>query len=385
MYYVYRLGKKYESDRLICLPYPDRDEPHPICFLKHTSQASILKMLDSLSSYADLAMTSIFPKAFTTVDYAITIPFDIQRLSYFSLLRAKTLWQTKARWCWFEKASKEDDDAGTTLGTLRFLPYEVRQQIFEIVLEDHIVELEERFEQEKFIYNGRGKITDGMNRRMLLNKFMNRRSCSKRDKFPEVSDLRSYILVSHATEKLPTGLRFASLTIRQEFDDLFLLFLSRRTFCFTCPLTIHRFLSQLSSVQQRQLKHVHLSMLTYWACSPDTQKHRALWMTACERLPPGLKSVELQLPCPLRHITFFLPKRWGILLGDQAENQLRRLAMGFLHAVSKKISRALPQAVISWTGREKLGKEDSALLDAGIAELETWSEDWYTYVDGQNV
>ena len=103
-------------------------------------------MLDSLSSFTALAspITSIFPKTSTTVDYAITVPFDIHSLWCFSPLKARTLWQTKARWCWFDKARKDDIDAGTRYGTLRLLPYEIRQQIFQIVLEDYFEEVEER-------------------------------------------------------------------------------------------------------------------------------------------------------------------------------------------------------------------------------------------------
>ena len=347
-------------------------------------------MLDSLSSYAALAMTRIFPKVFTTADYEITVPFDIRCLSYFSTLRAKTLWRTKTRWCWFDKASKEDDDAGTRLGTLRFLPYEIRQQIFEIVLEDHFVEVEDylRYEaprwpegdpEDEVEVEDNGPFLD---RLMLQIRFWARHCSCERDRIPNVFDLRSYFVVDCRTEKLPMGLRLASKSIQQEFDRIFL---SRRTFQFTCPFTINRFLDQLSPIQQRQLKRLNIDMFVWWGCSSARLTPRDQWMRAFERLPPGLQSVELRSPRPLNDVLRFWTEKAGPAPPGPAEDRAKIFAMGLLDAACKKITRASPRAVITWIGREKLGTEDNALLDAGLAELEPWSEEWHTYIDGQNV
>lgn len=67
----------------------------------------------------------------------MTLPSEIRSLSYFSPLKRRTLKRTEERWCWFDQARKDDREAGTRLGTLRFLPYEVREQIFKIALEDY--------------------------------------------------------------------------------------------------------------------------------------------------------------------------------------------------------------------------------------------------------
>ncbi|KAL8826291.1 MAG: hypothetical protein Q9191_003886 [Dirinaria sp. TL-2023a] len=42
----------------------------------------------------------------------------------------KVLKQTKKRWAWFSKARKRDDELNSRLGTLKYLPYEIRQQIY---------------------------------------------------------------------------------------------------------------------------------------------------------------------------------------------------------------------------------------------------------------
>ena len=314
-------------------------------------------MLDSLSSYTDLAspMTSMYKKLqkiFTITDYAITVPFDIKNLSYFSLLKAKTLRQTKARWCWFDKASKDDKDAGTRLGTLRFLPYEIRQQIFQIVLEDYFDEVEVKLEHQLYLFN-QGRYPVGrVHRPMLKVMFEGRHCCCERE-VPNVFDLRSYFDVWQATERHPMSLRLASLSIQSEFDSNFL---ARNTFHFTCPFTLHGFLDQLSPFQQRQLKHLSLAMFQYWVCYSNPLVCGDQWMAACQRLPPGLISVEMKSPYRLRDVPAF----WTY----------RSLATELLEPLCKKISQASPRAKISWTGRENLYEEDYAVLDAVLAELE---------------
>ena len=341
-------------------------------------------MLDSLSSYTDLAspMTSMFQNIFTTADYAITVPFDIKSLSYFSWLKLKTLRQTKARWCWFDKASKDDKDAGTRLGTLRFLPYEIRQQIFQIVLEDYFDEVEEQVVQQMSIFNTGRPYDACVNRSMLKIEFEARHCSCRRDKVPNVFDLRSYFGVRRATERPPMSLRLASPSIQPEFDCVLL---SCRTFQFTCPFTLHRFLDQLSPFQQRQLKRLRLCMFQYWVCATDSLTHRDQWMTACQRLPPGLKSVEMQSPYRLIDVPAFWKNQSKSFYLGQANNKVNRLAMELLEALCNKVSRASPRAVISWTDREHIGKEDYAILAAGLAELEPWSEEWHTWMDGWNV
>ena len=367
---------------MICLLYPDRDTP-PNSFPQTYISSKHPNMLDSLSSYTDLAslMSSMFQQIFTTADYAITVPFDIKSLSYFSLLKAKTLRQTKARWCWFDKASKNDKDAGTRLGTLRFLPYEIRQQIFQIVLEEYFDEVEEQLGQQnsiltRWMYRYIGSVS----RSRLQIHFEGLHCCCERDKVPNIFDLRSYFGVRQTNERLPMSLRLASPSIQPEFDCVFL---SRSTFHFTCPFTLHQFLDQLSPFQQSQLKCMKLSMFQYWRCYSDALTHRDQWMAACQRLPRELKSVEIEPPYRLEDVPAFWKKRSPrFYFGPPNNANIRRIAIELLEPLCKKVSRASPRAVISWTRDEELAREDHAALDAVLAELEPWSVEWHTWMDG---
>lgn len=230
----------------------------------------------------------------------------MKSLSYFSPVKARVSWQTRARWCWFGKASKDDEEAGTRLGTLRFLPFEVRQQILKIVLEGCFDEVKEQTKQEKFIYNiGRYPLRGDLDRSELHTVFQCRHRSCKRDKVPDIFDLRFYFGVTGVErdlERPPINLRFASTSIRTEFDRAFL---ARRNFRFTCPFTLQEFLDKLSLFPLRQLKSLKLSMFEHWACYSDSLTRRDQWMTAYQRLPSGLKSVEIQAPYRLIDVPAF--------------------------------------------------------------------------------
>ena len=126
-------------------------------------------------------------------------------------------------------------------------------------------------------------------------------------------------------------------------------------------------------------------MFEYWLCAPNALTRRNQWTAACQRLPPGLRSVEMQQPHHLRNV----PGCWtnpSYFNSDQADGEVKRLAAELLDALYKEISRASPQAVIPWTRREDfyICEEDYAVLNSGLAELEPWSEEWLTYMDERN-
>ena len=75
-------------------------------------------------------------KTATTKDkYANTLLFNTTKAPW--MLVVKTIERTKQQWEWFTQAKELDVQRDTTLGTLRYLPFEIRQQIHELVLDDH--------------------------------------------------------------------------------------------------------------------------------------------------------------------------------------------------------------------------------------------------------
>ena len=60
-----------------------------------------------------------------------TLPFCASEQS--KTLRAALLERTKQRWAWFTDAEDQDRERGTHLGTLGYLPWEIRQEVFKDV------------------------------------------------------------------------------------------------------------------------------------------------------------------------------------------------------------------------------------------------------------
>lgn len=64
--------------------------------------------------------------------FAVTLPFKQQDVS--RNLFEHAIDQARRRWAWFTKSRELDAGRGTEFGTLGYLPWEIRQQIFEVVL-----------------------------------------------------------------------------------------------------------------------------------------------------------------------------------------------------------------------------------------------------------
>ena len=72
-------------------------------------------------------MLPIGPIIPSNVVLAKTLPFDTYEVP--DELQVM-LERTKQRWAWFSKAEDHDKERGTQLGTLGYLPWEIRQKIF---------------------------------------------------------------------------------------------------------------------------------------------------------------------------------------------------------------------------------------------------------------
>lgn len=290
----------------------------------------------------------------------MTIPFDLEGPSCSSLRKARVLRQTELRRCWFNEASKDDKQANTRLGTLRFLPYEIRQQIFKIVLEDYVDE----YNLQRKWYGDTWLRAEGLTKWQLSYEGW---YCRCGNAEHDVFTLASYSHITQYDKRAPLNLRFASESLEQEFDRVFL---ASNTFEFNSPASLERFMGMLSPLQQRQLKCIKLHTFGdgYWVYSSDMQKLFKAWMAVCERLPPGLISVQFILS----------HQRWWrvSLRGYWAGNRRDRGFVDGFGLLSKKVSRACPRAQISLTGREEMCKEVNDVLDAMLQELEPWSKEW---------
>ena len=337
-------------------------------------------------------MAPVFHKRQVTLhkpDFAMTVPFDFEKFSHSSELEAMVLRKTERRWCWFEEASKEDKEARTRLGTLRNLPYEIRQQIFKIVLKDYYEDYDRQIKEEELSCSGVEYHDLGFLNTWRLEYELQSCRCGQ-SQGPEncgVFDLGSYRRGNQDTEIVPLSLRFASSSIKLEFDRVFL---ASNTFKFKCPASLGRFLDQLSPYQQRQLKSFTLGIFGYCSCCPDPVKFCKEWMAVCYRLPPGLKSVEFGFSACCEKLRGTRGMRGGLKAFWGENRRLRQLckakAIGLAATVvvvlSKQVWRASSGAKVLISGPEELCEEDCNDLHVVLHELEPWRTERHDWKDG---
>ncbi|CAF9907881.1 MAG: hypothetical protein ALECFALPRED_004029 [Alectoria fallacina] len=268
-------------------------------------------------------------------------------------------------WSWFEKARKDDEEANTRLGTLGYLPYEIRQQILKFVLADYYDKYNRRGRQLRIAstYSFSGNLT----------------MCKQNEECETtgVFDLSSYSRSGTKMDRAPLSLRSVSPSIKLECGCILL---TSITFVSTCPASLARFLDQLSPLQQGQLRSLRIHLFGCSICSRDRVKLCNIWVAVCQRLPTGLTSVEFG---------------WTNLGGRRRESRMEdgrlrrlseteefRLAAGMFGVLSKQVWRASSRAKISMTGREGLYKGECNVLDDALDELEPWSREWHEWKDG---
>ena len=181
-----------------------------------------------------------------------TLPFDplyVRRNRTEEVLR-----RTVKRWGWFDKAQKTEP----TLGTLTYLPPEIRRSIWEMALHcERTLSAEGLWEYENV-------------------------NCSP-------FNLSAYYFGfgrRRFRQDRPTELRLVSSSVRAEFDDIFL---SKRTFRFNRPENLDAFVKQLS---RYQLSRLHSFEIGLSVCLTSSL---GVWLESMARLPCGLQLIHFRI------------------------------------------------------------------------------------------
>lgn len=158
---------------------------------------------------------------------------------FFSQYHKKIVKHSQKQSAWSSKARTLDAKLGTRLGTLVYLPFEIRQQIFKHVFDNYYPGEDGRYAQvpETFDYLGRTKEN-------LCDQLLEDHPTGG------IFELDSYRLISEIA--FVVSLRLASPTLKDEFEHFFL---HNNVFKFLCPRRLSEFLSQLSSLHRAQRRH----------------------------------------------------------------------------------------------------------------------------------
>lgn len=185
-----------------------------------------------------------------------TLPFD--QLYARRYKTEEALERTGKRWAWFEEALKTDP----TLGTLNYLPLEIRHRIWQMVLQfDDTLSVDGLWEYDHSLgapFN-LSAYYFGFGRRRFL-------------------------------EANANALRLVSSSVRTESDDVFL---SMRTFRFNRPESLNAFVGHLTHHQLSRLRSIAVGLLVCTSTSME------VWLDPLTRLPPSLQDIHFRIyPAP---------------------------------------------------------------------------------------
>ena len=234
----------------------------------------------------------------------MTLPFDPRKPAIKDL--ARIIDTTKARWqCWYAPAAVLGKGGRPSLGTLSYLPPEIRDIIYSAVLES-------MFDDYKWTCN------------------------------PEVMYLPRYYPGMDFGERW-VNLGNASFRLIVELEHLLL---SKATLAFTCLAGFAHFFSTRPPRQEERhgrVQRISVRMLTY--CKHcDVEEDCETWSKAIEAMPTSLDA--------LQSITLYVgeikyPTRAG---EEMTEPELEEEVVETLKALSKQMKRKVPHAEVAVLG-----------------------------------
>ena len=191
---------------------------------------------------------------------------------------------------WYAKARKLDLQRGTRLGTLGYLPWEVRRHIWALLIERGISwpyvarlnngNLFHFFASRPVPYNSFANPNSNKNSKVIEIEYQNHN-----DNRTRVSYLFRF--------------RNVSLTVKYEFDAMLF---STRILHFNCPYSLRRFIAQLSPFQRRHFFHLSINLFTRCRCCPpyyfgheDLYISANKWLIPLISLPLGLRNVFVDI------------------------------------------------------------------------------------------
>ena len=314
----------------------------------------------------------------------MTLPFSKKDVSL--RLWRETIERTQQRWIWFSKARQLDHMLGERLGTLVYLPQEIRDQIFLLVIDSPFDELERERERHRYVYGRESRICHRKNTdtptRWRLDYEASTSAFHKTPTNLDVFELQSYHSRRshswHPIRRMPLHLTSPSTKVDFEY-----LFLRCTTFKFNCPRMLGRLLDQLSPYQQSILQHIAIGIHDYCSCCKNYQSYQG-WMSVCTRLPSSLRLVTFELGPDVHseyHLRGSLPrwKRGGHHHSrGRAEIKMINRVAELVEVLSKRIVRHAPKTQIAMSGVDQtdyfgqrhLLQVDHDLLNAAIGELE---------------
>lgn len=200
---------------------------------------------------------------------------------------------------WLTKAAATNRELKTQLGTLVFLPWDVRENIYQLLIKAYLQDLlSDNLFHDKKTQKTHYRAFERGGRCLSY-----RLDCTwsghppNEEKFP-IFELASYSTrfetsYLHLGRPMiwyqPIRARFASPTLQDEFDRVYL---STFTFVFTCPFSFSMFIARLSFKQQQYLRSIEFEVCNRRRCHPHELDWEA-WVSAFEAVASKLDSLAM--------------------------------------------------------------------------------------------
>ena len=187
---------------------------------------------------------------------------------------------------WYSNSRKLDLQRRTRLGTLGYLPLEVRRHIWGL-----LIERATNWPCVARINNG-NLFPYFVRRPVVYGDFADPRYSHKNSKVLEI-EYNSYGWVSVFL------FRNGSLTVEYEFDAVLF---STHILHFNCPYFLSKFIAQLSPFQRRHFFHLSINLYTRCGCcllgyNSDNPAYKSAdhWLRPFMLLPPGLRNIFVDI------------------------------------------------------------------------------------------
>lgn len=238
---------------------------------------------------------------------------------------AQALRQTKKRWSWFVQAKTRDNEQHTSLGTLGYLPLEIRVKIYALVLNTQVRSISDwgsyyqvprwrntvmrdgppmswmHFNYQACAFgcwNGKGEIPNTdlcpLNLRTIkrTGKTYEPHRVRPRPGYPGPLNLRTYFAqVDFLNEYLLTPFISVSRSLRDDFGDYMI---GSRNISFRCSASFAHFLRSLSQRQIASLRRITIDLTgpDYPYGCRETVADTEAWASAFTDLPSELGSLS---------------------------------------------------------------------------------------------
>ena len=194
---------------------------------------------------------------------------------------SKVLKEAAKNWLWRHHAAQLDAQNRTELGTLAYLPVEIRRQIW-----DHLL----RYQL------GQHRCTPHADTGLKIRRqlFISDSGWSQDSQIWESPD-HDVIEIrqdNYFSRSWPFKIRRVSPTIRDECDRIVF---SSRILRFECPDTMGKFFSRISTYQRTHLFRIRINVFADCNCgSPHRGEHPNGWLAAFTSLPPNLRTMVIE-------------------------------------------------------------------------------------------